>query len=62
MFKKNNDKMKAKIVSNILSNVELPIGNESIKKETLEKIIDNIATELLKIESLANQALYSRMM
>jgi len=57
---KETYKTKEKILSNILSGVQLPIENKPIDKETLLKIIDNIATEIANSKKLANQSLYDR--
>jgi len=57
---KKSDKTKEKVLSNILSGIQLPIENEPIDKETLLKIIDNIAAEIANSKKLANQSLYDR--
>jgi len=57
----NNKKHKVKdiVLANILSGIELPSGNEPIKKEILLKIIENIATEIANTKKLASQSLYN---
>ena len=58
MFKFKDEVMKEKIKSKILLGVKLPIGNEPIKREVLEKIIDNIVNEILEIKKTSIQSIH----
>ena len=58
MLNKKDQLMKEQIKSKILSGVKLPIGNEPIKKEVLERIIDNLVNEILEIKKTAVQSIY----
>ena len=58
MLNKRDQLMKEQIKSKILSGVKLPIGNEPIKREVLEKIIDNLVNEILEIKKTAVQSIY----
>lgn len=57
-MKKRSEKALDKIISNIYKDVDLPLNNDPIRKETLEKIVRNIALEIAKAKSVANQAMY----
>lgn len=57
-MKRRTEKAIEKIIANIYKNVDMPTNNEPIKKETLEKIIKNIAVEIVNAKSIANQAMY----
>lgn len=58
MLNKKDQLMKEQIKSKLLSGVKLPIGNEPIKREVLEKIIDNLVNEILEIKKTAVQSIY----
>jgi transcriptional regulator NrdR family protein len=58
MLNRKDQIMKEQIKSKLLSGVKLPIGNEPIKKEVLEKIIDNLVNEILEIKKTAVQSIY----
>lgn len=58
MSNKKDQLMKEQIKSKLLSGVKLPIGNEPIKREVLEKIIDNLVNEILEIKKTAVQSIY----
>ena len=58
MSNKKDQIMKEQIKSKLLSGVKLPIGNEPIKREVLEKIIDNLVNEILEIKKTAVQSIY----
>ncbi len=58
MKKRRSERAIEDIIKNIYANVELPKGNEPIKKEILQEIIKNIAMEIAKAKSVANQAMY----
>ena len=62
MSKKKDEKIKEQIKLRLLSGVNMLNGNEYIKKEELERIIDNIVNELLSIQKLSSQAMQSIMM
>ena len=58
MSKRKDEETKAKIKSNILLGVKLPVSNEPIKKNDLEKIIDNIVNELFEIKKTSIQSIH----
>ena len=58
MSNRRDEVMKEQIKSKLLSGVKLPIGNEPIKREVLDKIIDNLVNELLEIKRTAVQSIH----
>lgn len=61
-IKEKNEKIKEEIKLRLLRGVDFPSEDECLKKEALEKIIDNIATEFLNLNKLATQSMHSAMM
>jgi len=56
--KTKDEVMKEKIKSNILLGVKLPANNDPVKKEVLEKIIDNIVNEILELKKISIQSIH----
>ena len=58
MMKRKEEVMKEEIKAKILLGVKLPVGNEPIKKEVLEKIIDNIVNEIMELKKISIQSIH----
>jgi hypothetical protein len=57
-MKKRSKKLIEKMIANIYKDVDMPLNNDPIRKETLEKIVRNIALEIVKSKAIASQAMY----
>lgn len=57
-MKKRSEKLVEKMIADIYKDVDMPLNNDPIRKETLEKIVRNIALEIVKSKAIANQAMY----
>jgi len=59
MFRKKSEKLLDQMIERLYDKVELPKKDEDpINKEVLNQIIKNIAMEIVKAQSIANQAMY----
>jgi transcriptional regulator NrdR family protein len=58
MMKRKDELMKDEIKTKILLGVKLPVGNEPVRKDVFEKIIDNIVNELLEIKKISIQSIH----
>lgn len=57
-MKRKDELMKDEIKTKILLGVKLPVGNEPVRKDVFEKIIDNIVNELLEIKKISIQSIH----
>lgn len=58
MMKRKEEVLKEEIKEKILLGVKLPVGNEPIKKEVIEKIIDNIVNEIVELKKISVQSIH----
>jgi hypothetical protein len=59
MWKKKQNKALEQMLGRIYEGIDLPKSDKDpITKETIEKIVKNIAMEIVKAQSIANQAMY----
>jgi hypothetical protein len=59
MFRKKSEKLLEQMIERLYDKVELPLNDKDpINKEVLNQIIKNIAMEIVKAQSIANQAMY----
>jgi hypothetical protein len=59
MRNKRQEKLLEHMIGRIYEGIDLPKSDKDpITKEALEKIVKNIAMEIVKAQSIANQAMY----